>query len=116
VPDKNFSDMSDDEIREMAGAAPSPAAWIAEARDRLEQDILRLALTEASVASGVHGDLRKALAALDAVLELASGAYVMSASFEYGTGRRESVSWDLDPAAVREAITGKLRSEEQGDA
>jgi hypothetical protein len=50
-------------------AEPDPAAWVAASRDRLEQDILRLALTEASVASGVHGDLRRALKALDAVLK-----------------------------------------------
>ena len=69
MSNKRVSDMSDEEIREMAGAAPSPAAWVAASRDRLEQDIRRLALTEASVASGVHGDLRKALAALRAVLK-----------------------------------------------
>jgi hypothetical protein len=70
MSNKRVSDMSDDEIRDMAGAAPSPAAWIAAARDRNEHWITSMRLTEASVADSPFGDLRKALAAVEAVLAL----------------------------------------------
>jgi hypothetical protein len=53
---------------------------------------------------------------VEAVLALVGEAYVMSATYEYGTGRRDSASCDLDPVAIRAAITSKLLSEERRDA
>jgi hypothetical protein len=45
----------------------SPADWVAAARDRNERWITSMALTEASVADSPFGDLRKALAAVEAL-------------------------------------------------
>jgi Cdc6-like AAA superfamily ATPase len=81
-------------------AEPDPAAWVAASSDRLEADIRRLALTEASVASGVHGDLRKALAALGRISALADQWYGergndYSASAAFGSRLREVLHEEL---------------------
>lgn len=53
--------------------------------------------------------IARLLDAVRRVLALADGAYVMLASHE--TGHAEPVAWDLDPAAVREAILSALPGE-----
>jgi Cdc6-like AAA superfamily ATPase len=103
-------------------AEPDPAAWVAASRDRLEQDILRLALTEASVASGVHGDLRRALKALEAVLKQAADWEAERGHPLSERAERTSLLFAAKYARVdagveiREAITSKLLSEGESDA
>jgi len=53
-----------------------------------------------------HTDIPRLLAAVERVRELADGAYVMLANCE--TGHREPVAWDLDPDALRDAISEAL--------
>jgi len=105
MSNKRVSDMSDDEIREMAGAAPSPAAWIAAARDRNEHWITHMALTEASVADSPFGDLRKALAALEAVRKIAAG-------WKAGAPDVAMLDRDVAAAVIEQAITRELLSKE----
>ena len=54
----------------MSDTTPSPRAWVTSAGERLELEIQRLALTEWQAAQMPHGDLRKALGALESVLAL----------------------------------------------
>lgn len=84
-----------------------PAGWVAAAGERLEQDIRRLALTEASVASGVHGDLRRALKALDRINSLAD-------QWHDRRGNDYSAS-ALYASKLREVLEEELLSERQGD-
>jgi hypothetical protein len=91
-----------------------PAAWIAAARDRNEHWITRMALTEASVADSPFGDLRKAVAALEAVLALAG-------EFDTEDGITPEDAQILGrPVSrgdrIREAIASELLGKEQSDA
>jgi hypothetical protein len=53
---------------------PDPAAtWIATSSENLEADIKRLALSDWQLSQMPHGDLRKALKALEALRTIATG-------------------------------------------
>jgi hypothetical protein len=100
-------------------ADPDPlAAWIAAANDRNEADIKRLALTEWQLSQMPSGDLRKALAALGAVLRV----HYLRDPAEYS---RPSTlphcgycggTWPCpDGNEIREAIASKLLGKEDGN-
>lgn len=59
-----------------------------------------------ATALGSARDVPRLLAAVERVLALADGAYVMLSNRQGGSP--EPVAWDLDPAAVREAIAEEL--------
>jgi hypothetical protein len=90
---------------------PSPRAWVTSAGERLELEIQRLGLTEWQVAQMPHGDLRKALGALEAVLgvhgsiRIAGRAACTNCLDAYG----EHEAW---PCETVQAITRELPGEE----
>ncbi len=89
-----------------ANAPDQVTAALAKIRERNEHWIKTMALTGASVEDSPFGDNRLLVAAVRDVLKLADGAYVMLANHE--TGQREPVAWDLDPEALRDAISEAL--------
>jgi hypothetical protein len=111
---------------------PSPRAWVTSAQERLELEIQRLALTEWQVAQMPHGDLRKALGALEAVLAFHTPITrrpgrgltcrfdnhrwpcdeyddIMSSLFS------EDTEEDIPPREIRRVIARKLLGEEETD-
>jgi hypothetical protein len=88
---------------------PDPAAWVSAARERNEHYIRDMRYTEWTVSRMPSGDLRKALGALEAVLDLC-------AEHEYIPGQfSEDTEEEIPPREIRRVIARKLLGEEETD-
>ena len=112
MSEKRVSDMSDDEVRQMAGAGDPLAAELARIDAGNEAYIKRLALTDATVATMPSGDLRKALKALGAVLRDHEPRTRIPPNRHYAICRACSRIW---PCATVQDITKALLTEEEPD-
>jgi hypothetical protein len=91
----------------MTDAAADPvAAILAAIKERNEQYITTLALTEHTASGLPCGDVRRLVAAVEAVLKLADKGYQMESHGQ------PMPWWDIDPTELREAITAALTGEE----
>lgn len=88
------------------------SAALAEVRDRNEGRIKAMLYTEYTAEHDVaEGDVRRLLAALDAVLEIAKGGRYLTTHMEDGQPVR---AWVLDRDTVRAAILAELTGEANG--
>ena len=88
------------------------AAALAAIRERAKQAQWSSAAPPWSPHALLAADAPRLLAAVEAVLALADESHLMLANHE--TGQGEPVAWDLDPEALRAAISRELLSEEGG--
>ena len=99
-----------------ADAAPHSGVSLMPDADRLASTLAGIRDDNIdSYADGSTSDIPRLLKALEAVLKLADGARSLDDEYVVDTDSYRPVSWNLNPASVREAITAELNGKEAGD-